>query len=541
LQHPLRSALRSPLDPAISSGGFTPASPLIIFAGESNAAGYALNTDASAPELAVRPEIKIINNLTLLFEDLDIGTNNNLDTATIDSTRHGIELELANAVAAGRFNQSLLHIVKTGQGGSNIQDWDVGAPSGFWTKLVARVNAATTLLAADGKTAVPIVFYSQGINDQGGGNLYGGAGATTDPDLWKTRTQAYFVRLRALLGASTIIVLTKFQDQSHATWNTKIDEIVAADANCRSIQVLDDLFLPLSDSTHWDYYGYKNLCQLFIDEMLAVNGTSASPSISPAAGDFASAQSVVITGSGTIRATATTYDPIIGENGASFTQSVPALVRARNFERGKKSSPIVANAYTNGSRFSAADALAGRITLSNGDLDINQLSTVSSWKTVRGTTSRNAGLLYVEFECITSGSNITFFLGFASAGFDPSNYLGTSAYSVGMFATITQYMSGGFSAGSGAVPTGTGVAGEVYKLAINFTTGKGWLGKVGTGWLNSGDPVAGTNPAFNFVPATVGALFPAMSIESNTGGKWRIKCTSGAQTEAPPAGFTAWG
>lgn len=525
------------------SGAVAPAGVplLIVFAGESNAAGYALNTSATAPELATRTEIKIINNTSLLFEDLHIGVNNNLDTATIDSTRHGIELELANAVAAGRFNQSFLHIVKTGQGGSNIQDWDVGAPSGFWTKLLARVNAATTLLAASGKTAVPIVFYSQGLNDKAGNNLYGGAGATTDPDVWKTRTQAYFVRLRALLGANTIIVLTKFQVQSHATWNTKIDEIVAADSLCRSIAVLDDAFLALSDSAHWDYYGYKNLCQLFIDEMLAANGTSASPSISPVSGDYGSSQSVVITGTGTIRATATTYDPIIGANGASFSQSVPALVRARNFERNKKSSPIVTAQYTNGSRFSASDSLAGRITLTNTDLDAAQLSTVSTWKTIRGTTSRSSGLLYLEFECITSGSNINFFLGFASAGFDPSSYLGTSNYSIGMFAAVGQYMSAGFSAGSGAVPTGTGVAGEVYQLAINFTTGKGWLGKVGTGYLNGGVPAADTFPAFNFTPGTVVALFPAMSLETNTSGKWRIKCTSASQTEAPPIGFSAWG
>jgi len=515
--------------------------PLIIFAGESNAAGYALNTAATAPELAPRSEIKIINNTTLLFEDLDIGTNNNIDTATIDNTRHGIELELANAVAAGRFNQSSLSIVKTGQGGSNIQDWDVGAPSGFWSKLLARVNAATTIFATSGRTPAPIVFYSQGINDQAGNNLYGGAGATTDPALWKTRTQAYFVRLRALLGAPTIIVLTKFQSQNHAAWNTKIDEIVAADSNCRAIQVLDDAFLPLSDATHWDYYGYKNICQLFIDEMLAANGTSASPSISPASGDYSSAQSVVITASGTVRATATTYDPSIGANGASFSQTVPALVRARNFERNKKSSPIVTNVYTNGSRFNALDSLTNRVTLSNSDLDINQLSNVGAWRTVRGTSPRSTGLLYLEFECVASGSSFNYFVGFASAGFDASNYLGTSAYSVGMFAAIAQYLSAGFSAGSGAVPTGTGLVGEVYKLAINFTTGKIWLGKVGTGWLNSGDPAAGTNPATNFTPATVGALFPAMSIESNASGKWRIKCTSGSQTEVPPSGFTAWG
>ena len=101
---------------------------VIVSTGESNSGGYALNTSASALEVSSRPEVQIWNVNTDVFENLDIGTNNNLDHNGLTSATHGWELQLANDVAEGVWSsiQDPLYYVQTGQGGSTITQWEVG-------------------------------------------------------------------------------------------------------------------------------------------------------------------------------------------------------------------------------------------------------------------------------------------------------------------------------------------------------------------------------------------------------------------------------
>jgi hypothetical protein len=78
---------------------------LIIFNGESNSGGYAANTPATTAELAPTEAIKILNNVTMKFEALQVGANNLLghDRLTdYSATHHGLELGLANAARDGR-------------------------------------------------------------------------------------------------------------------------------------------------------------------------------------------------------------------------------------------------------------------------------------------------------------------------------------------------------------------------------------------------------------------------------------------------------
>lgn len=539
IRSPFKRVLRTALD--YSGAAAAPAGvPLIVVTGESNATGNVLNTSASAPELAARTEVQILNTTSLLFETLNISTNNHYAE---NSLVHGMELELANAIAAGRFTQTSLHLVKSARGGSNIQDWDVGAPSGFWTLWLARINAAKAIYASNGWTMAPYVFYSQGINDFLGNNNFGGAGATTDMAVWKTRTIAHLAKIRAELGATTIIVLTKFRSP-YATLNAKIDEIVAADSYCRSIEAVnDDGTLWNVDGLHMAYTGMKYWCQLFIDEVLAANGTSASPTISPAAGqNLSTPQTASISGSGTIKYTTNPRrDPHIDTvYSSSFSQAVPAIIRARAIEQNKKSSPIISNAYTSSTAWNTTDATTAGITLANGNIDVAGKAAVA-WKMMRATQSRSSGKLYFEMECINSGASaINYMIGLANAGASAASFPGDSANSIGLNSSGV-YLSAGFSAGSGARPSGVPTLGRTMKMAVNFTTGKGWFGYVDAPWLSSGDPAADTNPAFNFVPGTVGALFPALGLYDNVSGWWRIKTTAVDQYEAPPSGFTQWG
>lgn len=526
--------------PAVQGASAPAGVPLFVVTGESNASGNVLNSEATSPELAARPEVQILNTSTLLFETLNIGAGNNYGEA---GGRHGIELELANAIAAGRFTQSSIRIVKSARGGSNIQDWNVGAPSGFWADWLTRINAAKSIYASNGWTMVPYVFYSQGLNDFLGYSIFGGAGATTDMAVWKTRTVAHLAKIRAELGASTIIVLTKFRSP-YATLNAKIDEIVAADPYCRSIEAVnDDGTLWNVDGVHMAYPGMKNWCQLFIDEVLAANGTSASPTISPAAGqNLSTPQTASISGSGTIKYTTNPRrDPHISTvYSSSFSQSVPAIIRARAIERNKKSSPIVSNAYTSSTAWSTTDASTAGITLANSNLDVAGKA-ANTWKTLRATQSRSSGLWYFEMECINSGASANnYMIGLASSGASAASFPGNSDYGVGLTGQGT-YVSAGFSNGTGARPSEIPTLGMSLKMAVNFTTGKGWVGVVGTGWLGSGDPAADTNQAFNFVPGTVGALYPALGLFDNVSGWWRIKTTAVDQYDSPPSGFSQWG
>ncbi len=239
--------------------------PLVILTGESNSGGYAPNADASAPELAARPELQILNVNTMLFESLDIGTNNNLDHAELNNTMHGIELELANSVANNELPVEVLYLVQTGQGSSNINDWNVGAPSGFWTKWLVRINATKLIFASRGWKPKPIIFYSHGLNDYIDNNMYGSAG-TPDAAAWKTKALAHIAKMRGQLGPQTPVVMTKFKAM-YATFNTVIDEIAAGDDFITVIQTSDTGVEWQPDTYHWTYAGYKQLAQLFIDEM----------------------------------------------------------------------------------------------------------------------------------------------------------------------------------------------------------------------------------------------------------------------------------
>ncbi len=217
---------------------------VFVFTGESNAGGTALNSSASAPELAARPLLKILNNTTLVFESLDIGTNNLIDHDELvaTTTTHGWELALANEIEAGNILAGgPKYLIKTGQGGSSIAEW--AAEGAYWTKFLERTDAAKELLKP---TARWIVFYSQGLNDSGVPN----AVAT-----WKTATLAHLAKIRVQLPGC-VFVMTEFQGllAARTDYNTAIQEIAAAAADVASVTGVG---LANDGGNHWSYAGLK--------------------------------------------------------------------------------------------------------------------------------------------------------------------------------------------------------------------------------------------------------------------------------------------
>jgi Carbohydrate esterase, sialic acid-specific acetylesterase len=211
---------------------------LIVFNGESNSGGYAPNSSATAQELAPNSLVKILNNNTLLFEDLHIGVNNLLGHAGLSLGTHGWELGLAIEAIAARGVE--VYLVKTGQGGSSISDWN--ATGSYFLTAAQRINRAKQLV---GQSSLAI-WYSQGINDA----YYN----TMSEQAWQQATIAYLNRLRAVVGEGALTLLSELTPQ----WTTKNSGLRTVSANVSNSAVVSAAGASiLPDLNHFDYAGMK--------------------------------------------------------------------------------------------------------------------------------------------------------------------------------------------------------------------------------------------------------------------------------------------
>ena len=218
---------------------------IIVSTGESNSGGKGVNADATSEELASRPEVQMWNVSTETFENLDIGTNNNLDHAALDSTTHGLELQLANDVAAGIWSQTSMYYVQTGQGGSTVAEWSVGNGTQYWTKFLARIDAVKAYCLANDIQPIWIVWMSFGIND---------AIAGTASGTWITNTTAWINRIKTELPGCKVLMTEITAARSAYTahirtlCNNETDVTFVASTGCAEL-----------DSNHWNYAGLKTL------------------------------------------------------------------------------------------------------------------------------------------------------------------------------------------------------------------------------------------------------------------------------------------
>ncbi len=225
--------------------------PLVfVFNGESNSGGKAPNSDATPAELAPRSCVQIMNLTSgrFQFEDLKIGVNNLHDHVRLSGKPlHAWELELANAVAAGKFpGHNQVYLIKTGQGGSTIAQW--AEDSGYWKKFVQRIDAAPAQLPPNPQW---IIWYSLGINDTGGG---------TPKPTWKPAVIEHLQRMKKKLPGA-IVLMTQFQSMGYLELSKAIGEIAATEPDVYAIDTTGDT---LADKNHWGYQGYKTLTQKMV-------------------------------------------------------------------------------------------------------------------------------------------------------------------------------------------------------------------------------------------------------------------------------------
>lgn len=226
---------------------------IFVFNGESNSGGIGLNADASAAELAARSCVQIMNltSGSFGFETLQLGVNNLRDHAGLEpfyDMCHGFENALANAVETGAFtHHSRVYLIKTGQGGSRIAEWEAEATSGYWARFLQRVRAGKAQLPMERRW---VVWFSLGINDAIAGTPVGD---------WKTNTIAHLDRIKMELPGA-IIVMTQFQSMtrgvSMTAYNRAIAEIAASEAN---VFAVDATGAALRDTYHWSYAGLKTV------------------------------------------------------------------------------------------------------------------------------------------------------------------------------------------------------------------------------------------------------------------------------------------
>jgi len=220
-----------------------------VLHGESNSGGIGLNADASAAERAPRPSVQILD-LTddrFVFEPLQLGVNNLRGHRRLEPYEgicHGLENALAQAVETDLFApRRQVYLIKTGQGGSRIAQWEEGAASGYWATFLRRVQAGKKQLPADTQW---VIWFSLGINDGIDG---------TPIAKWKAATRSHLNRLKAELPGAPI-VMTQFQSMGYPEINQAIAEIAAEEDGVFAVDSTD---AGLRDKNHWNYAGLKTV------------------------------------------------------------------------------------------------------------------------------------------------------------------------------------------------------------------------------------------------------------------------------------------
>jgi hypothetical protein len=241
---------------------------VILLHGDSNANGEPLNSLAQSWEVLSRSELQILNNVTLLFESLNIGENNSgaVGSSTgAASGKHGLELILANCLRLGDL-QAPMYVVKAAMGGTRISEWSVGNVNGYWASFLERIAAVETHF---GTTDIRwIVWNSSGINE---------SLDAMDSNVYKAQLISHFAKIRARLGDDTAILhlhLPTGYVGYIADYATRINEVAAEYPNTYAIETNN--IETAVDNIHWSYQGMKNLGERLVAKTRTLLGQEST-------------------------------------------------------------------------------------------------------------------------------------------------------------------------------------------------------------------------------------------------------------------------
>lgn len=191
-----------------------------------------------------------------------------------------------------------------------------------------------------------------------------------------------------------------------------------------------------------------------------------------------------------------------GGGGGGFTPTVA-------WDPARKSSHIVLS----------GSGPTNKIATRNADAD--------AYGSVYATTSKNSGKRY--FEIGVDQMNASVVIGFATSFGAINNFIGSDTSGWCYVQNGSVYTNNTPTSGLSAYTTGDYLMG-----AIDIDAGKIWFGKNG---VFSGDPAAGTGPAFSGIGS--GPFFAGLSVYRSgdaATGRWAASAFQGTI----PTGFSAW-
>lgn len=198
----------------------------------------------------------------------------------IDTSRHGLEVGLADEVDSGFLNNPT-YLVKIGVSGSYICQWLPGSTcrgvgQGLWENwVIPIVDPAVAAIKAMGKPYRIIVWQSLGLNDR--------FGQGTSPTTFMTGMAAFRSAFRSRYNNQTIRFLsTNFNNPPLSTfdWSYVWDQMAASDPYFTNIPVYGATYVD-NPASHFDYNGFKLIAHNMVDSMVAYGMGKSSGTGSP--------------------------------------------------------------------------------------------------------------------------------------------------------------------------------------------------------------------------------------------------------------------
>ena len=200
-----------------------------------------------------------------------------------------------------------------------------------------------------------------------------------------------------------------------------------------------------------------------------------------------------------------TYVTVTADGGTSVTCQVTATNAAGSASQASNAIAVAGGAAVE-TVWSASDAAATGMVLTNNGLTATNSDPTSDWWSIRGTTSKSSGKWYVEFLVSTASGLPYVQVGLANAGFSPLGYLGQVSASVGLGMDGASFSSAEFLINYNITAI-TPIVGDVFGVAVDFDAGHIWL-SYNNVWVEGSNPATGALPMVS-ITGTTGPLFAA--------------------------------
>lgn len=175
------------------------------------------------------------------------------------------------------------------------------------------------------------------------------------------------------------------------------------------------------------------------------------------------------------------------------------------------------------------------LTLSSSDFNVTQ-GTSGAYDFVRCKIARSSGRYYFEIVDIAVAA-VDGIKGFCDAGPINPNYHYHTVYGAGVRRAGGSAVNEvrGWTQDYSTAPAGSAADNDVWTFAIDFVSGKAWVGLNGT-WYNSGDPAAGTGQWLSGIAQPV---YPAASLYT-INNQLQLVTAAGGFSHTVPTGFKPW-